>query len=78
MKLSRLDGLSLRLEHPRKRVSAVRVVPPPAQAPNERWSMDFMRWLYDVQPFRILTVVDTVSRESPAIEVDRSLTGERV
>jgi putative transposase len=30
------------------------------------------------QRFRVLTVVDNMSRESPASEVDRSLTGERV
>jgi putative transposase len=30
------------------------------------------------QRFRILTVVDTMSCESPAIAVDRSLTGQRV
>lgn len=34
--------------------------------------------LCDGRRFRILTVVDTVSRMSPAIEVDGSLTGERV
>ena len=34
--------------------------------------------LYDSRRFRILTLVDTVSRVSPAIEFDRSLTGERV
>ena len=78
-RLYRLDGLSLRLKRPRKRVSAVRVVPLTAQVPNERWSMDFMKdRLYDGRPFRILTVVDNVSRESPVIDVDRSLTGQRV
>ena len=30
------------------------------------------------QRFRLLTLVDNMSRESPAIEVDRSLTGQRV
>ncbi len=30
------------------------------------------------QRFRLLTLVDNMSRESPAIEVDRSLTGARV
>jgi putative transposase len=78
-RLYRLDGLALRLRRRRKRISAVRVVPPSATAPNERWSMDFMSDnLYDGRRFRILTLVDNVSRESPAIEVDRSLTGQRV
>jgi putative transposase len=30
------------------------------------------------QRFRVLTLVDNRSRESPAIEVERSLTGQRV
>lgn len=78
-RLYRLDGLNLRLKRTRKRVSQLRVMPPAATAPNECWSMDFMSdRLYDGRRFRILTLVDTVSRVSPAIEVDRSLTGERV
>jgi putative transposase len=78
-RLYRLEGLGLRLKRTRKRVSAVRVVPPRAQKPNERWSMDFMTdSLYDGRRFRLLTIVDTVTRESPAIVVDRSLTGQRV
>ena len=52
---------------------------PAAQAPNEQWSMDFMSdSLANGQRFRLLTIVDNMSRESPAIEVDRSLTGQRV
>jgi putative transposase len=78
-RLYRLEGLGLRLKRTRKRVSAVRVVPPRAQKPNERWRMDFMTdSLYDGRRFRLLTIVDTVTRESPAIVVDRSLTGQRV
>ena len=34
--------------------------------------------VYDGRRFRMLTIVDTVTRESPAIAVDRSLTGQRV
>lgn len=41
-RLYKLEGLELRLKSRKKRVSQVRVVPPPAQAPQERWSMDFM------------------------------------
>jgi putative transposase len=78
-RLYRLEGLGLRLKQRRKRISTVRVVPPQATRPNERWAMDFMTdQLYDGRRFRLLTVVDTVTRECPAIEVDRSLTGQRV
>ena len=63
----------------KKRVSALRPLLPAAQAPNEQWSMDFMSdSLANGQRFRLLTLVDNMSRESPAIEVDRSLTGQRV
>lgn len=62
----------------RKRVSAPRVLPPPAQWLHERWSLDFLTdSLVDGRRFQVLTVVDNVSRESPAIEVGASLTGER-
>ena len=41
--------------------------------------MDFLTdGLANGQRFRVLTIVDTVSRVSPAIEVGVSLTGERV
>lgn len=54
----KIDGLSLRTK-PRKRVSAQRVPLPPATAPNERWSMDFMTdQLFNGQRFRVLTLVD--------------------
>ena len=78
-RLYRQAGLGLRLRRPRTRISALRRVPPPARERNERWSMDFMTdSLYDGRRFRVLTLVDNVTREGPAIEVDRALTGERV
>jgi putative transposase len=78
-RLYNLEGLSLRLKKPKKRVSALRVVPPPAQQPNERWSMDFMSdALHNGRRFRVFTIVDNFSRVSPALEVDVSLTGKRV
>ncbi len=36
-RLYHLEGLSLRLKKPKKRVSALRVMLPPAQRPNEQW-----------------------------------------
>ena len=78
-RLYKLEGLSLRLKRPKKRVSALRVVPPPAQYPNQRWRMDFMSdALSDGRRFRVFTLVDNFSRVSPALEVDFSLTGKRV
>ena len=78
-RLYREEGLALRIKRRRKRVSGPRVLPPPAHRPQERWSMDFLTdALANGQRFRVLTIVDTVSRVSPAIEVGVSLTGERV
>jgi len=75
----RLEGLVVRSKMRKKRASALRPLLPPAQAPNEEWSMDFMSdSLVGGQRFRVLTLVDNMRRESPAIEVDWSLTGERV
>jgi putative transposase len=51
----------------------------PATRPNERWSMDFMSdALCDGRKFRTFNVLDDFSRESVCIEVDTSISGERV
>jgi putative transposase len=78
-RLYREEGLGIQAKRRKKRVSKSRVLPSPAQRPQERWSMDFLTdGLADGRRFRVLTIVDTVSRVSPAIEVGPSLTGERV
>ena len=74
-RLYRLEGLCVRPKVRKKRASALRPLLPAAQAPNEQWSMDFMSdSLANGQRFRLLTLVDNMSRADPAIEVDRSLT----
>jgi len=78
-RLYRLEGLELRHKKHKKRRSSLRVVPPPAKTPNECWSMDFVSdCLHDGRRFRALTIVDNVSRVSPAIEVGSGLSGQRV
>ena len=48
-------------------------------APNVAWSMDFMAdRLADGSPFRLLDVLDDFNREGLGIEVDFSLSAERV
>jgi putative transposase len=75
----REEGLAIRVKRRQKLTSASRVPPPPATRPLERWSLDFLSdSLVDGRRFRILTIVDNVSRVSPAIEAGASLTGERV
>ena len=53
--------------------------PAPAQRPNQRWSVDFMSdQLANGRRFRLFNVVDDFTRECLAVEVDTSLSGERV
>jgi putative transposase len=45
----------------------------------QRWSMDFVNdQLFDGRPFRVLTVVDQWSRQSPILECGFTLTGRSV
>jgi putative transposase len=47
--------------------------------PNQSWSVDFMSdALYDGRAFRTFNVLDDYNRESLWIEIDQSLTAERV
>lgn len=49
---------------------------PVAAGPAERWSMDFVHdQLADGRPFRVLTVVDQWSRQSPILKAGFSLRG---
>jgi putative transposase len=78
-RLYKAENLELRLKKRRKRRSASRAPRPKADAPNQRWSMDFMAdRLEDGGRFRLLTLVDHFSRVSPALAVGRSLTGRHV
>ena len=46
---------------------------------NQHWSMDFVSdSLWNGRRFRVLTIVDDLTRECPALEVDHSLPGLRV
>jgi putative transposase len=75
------EGLSLRSKSKKRRKykSEVRVPLKEAIEVNDVWAMDFVsdQFSYGGR-FRSLTVVDIFSKLSPAIEVDRSLTGLRV
>ena len=78
-RLYREEGLSLRLKKRRKRGSHLRVVLDRPARINQHWSMDFVAdSLYNGRRLRILTVVDDLSKECPVLEVDHSLTGQRV
>jgi putative transposase len=78
-RLYREEGLVLRKRRRQRAASATRLpLSAPARA-NERWSMDFVSdSLATGQGFRTLNIIDDYTRECLAIEVDTSLTGERV
>ena len=77
-RIYRAEGLTVRRRR-RKRLMRPRVAMTLPEAPNERWSMDFMSdQLGAGRVFRTLNIVDDFTRECRAIEVDTSLTGQRV
>jgi putative transposase len=78
-RLYRLEGLAIR-RRARKRVAREeRGMQTPIWRPGETWAVDFMQdMLADGRRFRTLNVLDTVTRECLAIEVDTSLPGRRV
>lgn len=75
-----LEGLQVRMRVRRKkRLSLHRGPAPDATRRSERWSMDFVHdQLVDGRPFRVLTVIDNWSRESPLLEVGFRMTGQSV
>ena len=77
-RLYRELGLVVR-RRKRKRVAVPRTPLAKPIRPNQRWSMDFISdALADGRKFRCLTIGDDLTHESPAIETDFSLPGERV
>jgi putative transposase len=76
-RLYREQGLQLRNKSPKRRVKAkLRDGRSPATAPNQVWAMDFVHdQLFDGRKIRVLTVIDTFTRLSPAIAVRQSFRG---
>ena len=78
-RLYQQEGLQVRRRRRKHRANVPRTPMPVPTHANARWSMDFVRdTLGDGRAFRAFTIVDDCTRESPAIEVDFSLPGERV
>jgi len=79
-RLYRELGLQLRNKSPKRKVKAkLREGRSDAHAPNQVWAMDFVHdQLFDGRKLRVLTIVDTFSRFSPAIEVRQSFKGADV
>lgn len=79
LRLYRQEGLYVRVRKKRKRARPLRLVPAEARGRNECWSMDFVSDQLSMGPrIRVLTVVDNFTRESVAMEVDRSLPSRAV
>jgi putative transposase len=79
-RLYRLEGLQVRMRVRRRKHMALHRGPAPVPiGPQERWSMDFVHdQLADGRPFRVLTVVDQWSRQSPILEPALGIGGRDV
>ena len=79
-RLYKEEGLNLRKPKSRKKIRELRAPETGvASTMNECWSMDFVSdQMYNGKRFRALTVLDTFSRESISIYVDKSIKGEQV
>lgn len=73
------EGLRVRTKKRKKLATAPRGPRAVAERPRQHWSMDFVHdQLVDGRRFRCLMIVDHFSRVSPAIKVERSITGADV
>nr|WP_156444653.1 IS3 family transposase [Sphingomonas sp. CCH20-B6] len=78
-RLYREEGLTVRRRKGRKRAVGARAAAPVLALPNQRWSLDFVHdQLATGRRFRVLNVVDDVTRECLAAVVDTSISGRRV
>lgn len=79
LRLYREEGLKLRAKKRKRIASSQRVRPEATTAINQMWSIDFVSdTLSCGRRFRGLNIVDCHSREALYIEVDTSLSGQRV
>ena len=75
----RIPGWAQRKRPRRRKATVHRLERTLLTAPNQVWSMDFVAdALFDGRRFRALTVVDTFTKESLAIEVHQQLKGDDV
>ena len=78
-RLYREEGLSVRRRRGRKRATGCRAPVILPALPNARWSLDFVHdQLACGRRFRILNVIDDVTKECLAAVADTSISGRRV
>ena len=74
-RLYREEGPAVRRRRGRKRATGTRASLPLPQAPDQRWSLDFVSDCLAARRFRILVVVDDFTRECPAAVAHTSISG---
>lgn len=78
-RLYREEGLTVRRRKSRRRIAVTRTPIPLATVPNSRWSVDFVHdQLANGRRFRVLNVIDDVTKECLAAIPDTSISGKRV
>jgi len=78
-RLYREEGLTVRKRRSRRRAIGTRAPILVEARPNARWSLDFVHDQFATgRRFRILNVVDDVTRECLAVIPDTSISGRRV
>ena len=78
-RLYREEGLTVRRRKGRRRAVGARAPAPVLALPNQRWSLDFVHdQLVTGRRFRVLNIVDDVTRECLATVIDTSISGRRV
>ena len=78
-RLYREEGLTVRRRKSRRRAVGARAPAPVPTLPNQRWSLNFVHdQLTTGRRFRVLNIVDDVTRECLRAVVDTSISGRRV
>jgi transposase InsO family protein len=73
------EGLIVRRRKGRRKAIGVRAPPPVLALPNQRWSLDFVHDQFaNGRRFRVLNIVDDVTRECLGAIPDTSISGKRV
>lgn len=78
-RLYREEGLAVRRRKSRRRIAVARTPIPKPEGANSRWSLDFVHdQLAWGRRFRVLNIIDDVTKECLAAVADTSLSGKRV
>lgn len=78
-RLYREEELTVRRRRGRRRAVGARAPAPVLALPNQRWSLDFVHdQLATGRRFRVLNIVDDITRECLRAVVDTSISGRRV